>query len=399
MHRLKNSISDLALFGGTPLFQETLHVGRPNVCNRDALFRRLAEATDRLWLTNDGPLLVEMETRFAQFLEVKHCIAVANATLGLQLLAFALDLKGEVLMPSFTFIGTARAMEWQKLRIRFCDVLDSHHTLDPEVVREAMTPNVGAILGTHLWGRPCEIDPLQDIADQQGVPLIFDAAHAMGSTYKGRRIGGFGRAEVFSLHATKMINSLEGGLVTTNDDELAHRLRLARNYGIAGEDVIEGTGINAKMNEYSAAMAISNLEGYDALLAHNRSIQEAYASQLSGLRGVELLSFPNTGEHNEHYAVLRIRSRKHGVSRDVVQKLLKAEKIRCRRYFWPGCHRSYPYMHSDTHRPMPVTETLANELLQLPTGFQLGPEDAAAVGQLIRFIIENAPQLQKSMPV
>jgi dTDP-4-amino-4,6-dideoxygalactose transaminase len=397
MLRLKKSVSDLVLLGGHPLFAQTLHVGRPNVSNREALFRRLAEATDRLWLTNDGPLLLEMETRFAEFLDVKHCVAVANATLGLQMLAFALDLKGEVLMPSFTFIGTARAMEWQKLRIRFCDVLDSRHTLDPDAVRNAMTAEVGAILGTHLWGRPCEVDQLQAIADEHGLPLIFDAAHAMGSTYKGRRIGGFGRAEVFSLHATKVINSLEGGLVTTNDDQLAHRLRLARNYGIAGEDVIEGTGINAKMNEYSAAMAISNLEGYDALLAHNRSIQEAYASELDGLRGVELLSFPNTGEHNEHYAVLRITSRESAVSRDLLQRLLKAEKIRCRRYFWPGCHRSYPYMQMDAHQPLPVTETLANELLQLPTGFQLGPDDAAAIGQLIRFIVENELLLQKSM--
>jgi len=398
MNRLKNSISDLALLGGAPLFQKTLHVGRPNVCNREALFRRLAEATDRHWLTNDGPLLLEMETRFAQFLGVKHCIAVSNATLGLQLLAFALDLKGEVLMPSFTFIGTARAMEWQKLRVRFCDVLDSRHTLDPDSVRKAMTSEVGAILGTHLWGRPCEIDQLQAIADEYGLPLIFDAAHAMGSTYKDRRIGGFGRAEVFSLHATKVINSLEGGLVTTNDDQLAHRLRLARNYGIAGEDVIEGTGINAKMNEYSAAMAISNLEGYDTLLAHNRSIQEAYASELAGLRGVELVSFPNAGEHNEHYVVLRIRSKESGVTRDIVQRLLKAEKIRGRRYFWPGCHRSYPYLNMNAHRPLPVTEALADELLQLPTGLQLERDDAAAIGQLIRFIVENARLLLKSMP-
>ncbi len=188
MPHLKKSVSDLALFGGTPLFSRTLHVGRPNVLNREALFRRLREATDRLWLTNDGPLLLEMEERFAQFLEVKHCIAVANATIGLQLLAHSLDLKGEVLMPSFTFIGTARAMEWQNLRPRFCDVLDSRHTLDPKSVRRSMNPNISAILGVHLWGIPCEIDELQAIADEHGVPLIFDAAHAIGSVYKGKKL-------------------------------------------------------------------------------------------------------------------------------------------------------------------------------------------------------------------
>jgi len=213
MPHQKKSINDLALFGGEPLFKDPLYVGRPNICNREALFRRLNEATDRLWLTNDGPLLLEMEAKFAEFLEVKHCIAVANATLGLQLLAHALELKGEVIMPSFTFIGTARAMEWQGLQPRFCDVLDSRHSLDPDAVRKAITPNVSAILGVHLWGMPCEIDELQAIADEHGIPLIFDAAHAIGSVYKGKKIGGFGRAEVFSLHATKAINALEGGLV------------------------------------------------------------------------------------------------------------------------------------------------------------------------------------------
>lgn len=395
MPLLKKSVSDLALFGGTPLFSEVLHVGRPNILNRDALFRRLGEATDRLWLTNDGPLLLEMEERFAQFLEVKHCIAVANATLGLQLLAHALDLKGEVLMPSFTFIGTARAMEWQNLRPRFCDVLDSRHTLDPESVRKAMNPDVSAILGVHLWGMPCEIEQLQTIADENGVPLIFDAAHAIGSVYNGKKIGGFGRAEVFSLHATKAINALEGGLVTTNDDRLAHRIRLARNYGIVDEDVFEGTGINAKMNEYSAAMAITNLEGYEMLLSHNHSIQQAYAMALAGVNGVEMVSFKNINEHNGHYAVLRISPDKSALSRDDLKKILKSENINSRRYFWPGCHRCYPYIQSSEGEPLPVTETLSNELLQIPTGMQMTIDKAITIGKFIAFIVSRSEHLRQ----
>jgi len=388
MPPLKKSVSDLAVLGGEALFPEPLHVGRPNICNRDALFKRLGEATDRRWLTNDGPLLLEMEKRFASFLEVKHCIAVANTTLGLQLLAHVLGLKGEVLMPSFTFIGTARAMEWQGLKPIFCDVLDARHSLNPDAVRKAITPNVSAILGVHLWGIPCEIDELQSIADEHGIPLIFDAAHAIGSAYKGRKIGGFGRAEVFSLHATKAINALEGGLITTNDDDLARRLRLARNYGIAEEDVIVGTGINAKMNEFSAAMALSNLECYDKLLEHNRSLQHAYKSALSEMPAVQVTTADFINEHNSHYAVLRI-SQESPVSRDQLRRVLVAENIYARRYFWPGCHQSPPYPRWGGHAPLPVTESLSEELMQLPTGMQLSVNDAMAIGRLVVFAIQN----------
>src|SRR5215831_4990241 len=302
---MKTVVSDLAVLGGSPMFKEPLHVGRPNLSNRAALFHRLGEAADRLWFTNDGPLLLEMEETFARFFGVRHCIAVANATLGLLLVAHALRLKGDVLMPAFTFIGTARAIEWHGARPVFCDVLPDRHTLDPDAVRVAMRSEVGAILGVHLWGRPCEIDELQQLADDHGVPMIFDAAHAIGSVYRGQRVGCFGRAEVFSLHATKMINGLEGGLVTTNDDELAHRIGLARNYGILDEDVFDGTGINAKMNEFSAAMALSSLEGYDFLVRHNRGLQLAYRDGLGDAEGIALVS-AGTQEHTGHYAVLQV---------------------------------------------------------------------------------------------
>lgn len=389
MSHPKKSVADLAIFGGEPLFKERLYVGRPNICNRDALFRRLNEATDRLWLTNDGPLLLEMEAKFAEFLQVKHCIAVANATLGLQLLAHALGLKGEVIMPSFTFIGTARAMEWQGLKPRFVDVLDARHSLDPDAVRKVITPNVSAILGVHLWGMPCEIDELQAIADEHGIPLIFDAAHAIGSVYKGQKVGGFGRAEVFSLHATKAINALEGGLITTNDDALARRIRLARNYGIATEDVFEGTGVNAKMSEYSAAMGLSNLEGYAMLVAHNEMLQSEYAKVLGGTKGVQVVTAANPDEHNSHYAVLRI-SPEFGLTRDELRLILIEENIYGRRYFWPGCHRVPPYSNYPDQFAMPVTDTLTNELLQLPTGLQMQMNDARRIAELISSIGSHA---------
>jgi len=255
---VKSSIEDLAIFGGEPLFSKILHVGRPNIMNRAGVISRINQAMDRNWLSNDGPLVQELEKRFADFLQVKHCIAVTNATFGLQLAAKALNVTGEVIIPSFTFIGTAHAMAWIGLKIAFFDVLAGNHTINPEEVAAKISKNTGAIVGVHLWGNACEIDALQKTADRFDVPLIFDAAHAIGSTYKKQRLGGFGNVSVFSLHATKAINSLEGGLVTTNDDALAEKIRLLRSYGFADEDQVAMLGINTKMNEFSAAMGITN---------------------------------------------------------------------------------------------------------------------------------------------
>lgn len=384
----KTRLQDLAIFGGPSLFDHMMRVGRPSVIDQEAVFSRMRDAVERRWLSNDGPLLLEMEQAFADFLGVRHCIAVTNATLGLQLTLHELGIQGPVLMPALTFIGTAHAAMWQGMEPVFCDVLADRHTLDPAAVEAAMSPDIKAILAVHLWGRPCEIDALQEIADRWSVPLIFDAAHAMGSSYKGRKIGGFGRAEVFSLHATKGIHALEGGLITTADDSLAQKLRAARNYGFIGEDQVAGLGINAKMTEFSAAMGLANLQSYETLRSHNRALDGAYRSSLSDLPDVSMAQFDDAGQ-SHHYAVLEVAER-DGFDRDSLLAVLYAENIHARRYFWPGCHRSPPYVSRPLPPHLPVTDQLSVRLLQLPTGMQLDPAQAHAIGSLIRFCMGNA---------
>jgi dTDP-4-amino-4,6-dideoxygalactose transaminase len=383
--RKKTSLTELATSGGRPMFDEALHVGRPNILDPDALYVRIREAVDRKWLSNDGPFVLELERECARFLGVEHCVAVANATLGLQLLFRALDIRGKVLMPSFTFIATAHAAAWEGATPVFCDVLPHRHTLDPLRVREAMSDDVAAIMGVHVWGRSCEIDELQAIADEWGVPLLFDAAHAFGSSYKGSKVGAFGRAEVFSFHATKSINAIEGGLVSTNDDSLAARLRALRNFGFTGKsEMPEGLGINAKMNEFAAAMALSNLPHYDRLARHNRQLHSAYARALEGVRGIEIYE-QDSASGNGHYAVFTVAA-EAGIDRDRLIDILEAENIRARRYFWPGCHRSAPYSHEAT-ADLAMTERLLGSVFQLPTGMQLVPDDAFAIGSLIRLCV------------
>lgn len=394
----KNRIEQLAIFGGEPLFPDSLHVGRPNIMNREAVITLINQAMDRHWLSNDGPLVAEMENRFADFLQIKHCIAVANATLGLQLAAKALDVKGEVIIPSFTFIGTAHALAWIGLKVVFCDVLPENHTIDPKDVEAKISENTGAIVGVHLWGNASEIDALQKIADRFDVPLIFDAAHAIGSTYKKQRLGGFGNLSVFSLHATKAINSLEGGLMTTNDDKLAEKIRLLRNYGFVDMDQVAMLGINAKMNEFSAAMGITNLQGYDRLRVHNHELHIAYREGISGLKGISMLMPSEQEEHNYHYAVLKVDDAA-SIRRDTLHRILVAEKVCARRYFRPGCHQCPPYKHFSKNIMLPVTEQLSSTLLQLPTGLQISLEKAECLSALIRFCLEKGVEINSRLCV
>ena len=385
--------SHLAVLGGVPAFDIPLQTGRPNILDPDAVVSSVRGVMERHWLTNDGPLVQELEARFAAFQGVTHAVAVANATLGLQLAARAVGISGEVIMPSFTFVGTAHAMAWIGLRPVFCDVSADTHTLDASRVAAAITRETGAILGVHLWGRPCDIDGLGRVADAHGVPLLFDAAHATGSVSHGVPLGGFGRAEVFSLHATKSINGLEGGLVTTNDDALAERLRLLRNFGFVAEDTVVSPGINAKMNEFSAAMALSNLAGFDRLRAHNRAIREAYRDGLARLPGIRLCDDTAGEVRSGHYAVVEVLD-SAPVRRDTLCRVLAAERVIARRYFRPGCHRCQPYAAEEPRHALPVTERLGRTLLQLPTGMQLTPADATTIAGLVAHAWAEAPLVE-----
>jgi dTDP-4-amino-4,6-dideoxygalactose transaminase len=204
----KALLNDLAIFGGQVAFEERLYVGRPNIGNRKRLLERIDSILDSRWLSNDGPLVTEFEQKVAKYVGVKHCIATCNATVALEILIRALDLQGEVIIPAFTFIATAHALEWQQITPVFCDIEPRQHLLDPSRVEQAITSRTTGIIGVHLWGQICDVEALSDIANRHRLKLLFDAAHAFGSTYKNQNVGNFGNAEVFSFHATKSLTRL-----------------------------------------------------------------------------------------------------------------------------------------------------------------------------------------------
>ena len=383
-----SSAAVLAINGAPPAFSEPLHVGRPNIGEREKFLQLTGEMFDRRWLSNNGPLVLEFERRVADYMGVKHCIAMCNGTIALEIAIRALGMTGEVIVPSYTFIATAHALHWQGITPVFADIDPVTHNLDPESVRSMITPRTTGIIGVHLWGRAAAVDELQVIADEHGLQLLFDAAHAFGCSHAGRMVGSFGRAEVLSFHATKFFNTFEGGAVVTNDDELAETMRLMRNFGFAGLDNVIHPGTNGKMIEVCAAMGLTNLDYIDTVIDANRRNYHGYREALVGLPGLSVVAFDESERNNYQYVILEVTD-DCPVSRDELVAALHAENVLARKYFWPGCHRMKPYRELFPHAGLVLsnTELVADRVIVLPTGTTLGTADINLVSAIIRQVI------------
>lgn len=395
MH-IKLGIDELSCIGGSPAFLEKLHVGRPNIGDRAALLARINDLLDRRWLTNNGPYVQEFERRVADLLGVRHCIALCNATVALEIAIRALDLRGEVIVPSFTFIATAHALQWQEITPVFCDIDPATHNLDPAKVEAMITPRTTGIIGVHVWGRPCTIETLSEIAAHRGLKLLFDAAHAFGCSFGGRMIGNFGQAEVFSFHATKFLNTFEGGAITTNEDELAAKIRLMKNFGFAGYDTVIYVGTNGKMSEVSAAMGLTGLESLNEFIAINRRNYAAYQAGLQAVPGVQLIAYNEAECCNYQYVIVEVDEAAAGISRDDLVQVLHAENVLARRYFFPGCHEMEPYRSYFPRAGLclPETERLTRRVMSLPTGTSVGPKEIEAVCAIIRLAVTHSQELR-----
>jgi dTDP-4-amino-4,6-dideoxygalactose transaminase len=399
MDLIKKTIEDLAFLGGRPAFESVLHVGRPNIGDRERFSECVNDILDRRWLSNGGRYVQEFEKAIANHVGVKHCIVVNNATIALEIAIRALDLKGEVILPSFTFIATAHALQWLGVTPVFCDIDPQTYNMNPLEVESLISPRTTAILGVHVYGRPCDCDALEDIARSHNLRLFYDAAHAFGCSYKGKMIGNFGDLEVFSFHATKFLNSLEGGAIVTNNDDLAKRARRMTNFGFVNYDLVEDVGTNGKMNEVSAAMGLTNLETIDELIAVNYSNYKQYQKELNDLNGVRLVTFDEAEKNNYQYLVLEIDEASAGISRDNLTKILHAENVLARRYFYPGCHRMEPYLSlfPEASACLPVTEHTTERMLCLPTGTGISQEQIRGVSQIIRLVLMNSDQISSHM--
>lgn len=384
----------LAILGSPPTFADPMHVGRPNIPHRERFMQRINAMLDRRWLTNNGPLVKEFESRIAALTGVKHCVAMCNATVALEIAIRALQLHGEVIIPSYTFVATAHALQWQEITPVFADIDPISYNLNPASIERLLTPRTSGIIGVHVWGRACDTTAIEQIARRHRLKVIYDAAHALGCSRNGKMIGGFGSCEVFSFHATKFLNSFEGGAVVTNDEALAHQMHLMRNFGFAGYDRVLYVGTNGKLSEVCAAMGLTSLEALDEIIAINRRNYECYRTNLEDVPGIKLIHYDAGENQNYQYIVLEIEP-VAPLNRDQLVSVLHAENVLARKYFWPGCHRMEPYRSHfpHAHLLLPNTERVAPRVMVLPTGTTISCEDVYRICRIIRIGMLRADEV------
>ena len=341
----------------------------------------------------------EFERQIERLLGVKHCVAMCNATSGLQIAIRALELTGEVIVPAFTFVATPHALQWQGITPVFCDIDPRTYTIDVSKIESLITPRTTGILGVHLWGHPCDVEGLATIAERFRLKLLFDAAHAFGCSHKGKMVGHFGEAEVFSFHATKFLNSFEGGVVVTNNGALAEKMRLMSDFGFCGLDNVIHIGTNGKMSEVCAAMGITSLESMEEFVGVNRRNYHTYLRELGIIPGLKAIRYDETEKTNFQYIVFEIDENKTGITRDQLVSILVAENVIARRYFFPGCHHMEPYSSNlpDEGLALPITESLAHRVVCFPTGTSIGAAEISRIAEIVRFCFERSDEIKSKM--
>ncbi len=306
-------------------------VTRSYLPNKEKFKAYIDQIYDSGWLTNRGNLLLELERRLSAYLGVKHLILVANGSLALQVAYKALNLKGEVITTPFSFAATTNTLVWEGLNPIFVDIDPHSFNLNPTNIEQLITTKTSAIVPVHVFGNPCEVEAIQIIANKHNLKVIYDAAHAFGSQYKGQSVLNYGDISTLSFHATKLFHTIEGGAVITNDNELAKKIRLLINFGITGPTSIESIGINAKMNEFEAAMGLCVLDEIETIRAGREQVWQAYQAALQGK--VDFQQWSEHSKNNHAYAPVLFKNETELLK--VVARLQENDVIP-RRYFYPS---------------------------------------------------------------
>jgi dTDP-4-amino-4,6-dideoxygalactose transaminase len=367
----------------TPAFRELLPIVDPEGVPGEQFLEEVRGILASKQLTN-GAYVRKFEEAAAEYLGVAHCVAVSSCTAGLLLVLKALDLSGEVILPSFTFHVTAHAVVWNGLTPVFADCDAKTFCVAPEQVRAQASSRTAAILAVHLFGNSAAVKELEEIAAELRIPLIFDAAHAFGSRRHGKHVGGFGMAEVFSFSPTKLVVAGEGGLVATRDAKLAERLRAARNYGDAGNYDPEILGVNARMSEINAAMALHGLIGLDERIDRRNEIRLRYERNLRDVAGLGFQEVPEGSRSTFKDFSVIVDEKEFGHSRDWLVELLHRENIGARKYFSPPVHRQKLYGAMWDKRSLPVTDMVSDGVVSLPIYSSLTDESVDKVCEVIR---------------
>lgn len=373
-------------------FEKPIYVTRPFLPSREAFCEALQEVWESRRLTNEGPIAKRFARQLSHLFETDNVCLFSNGTLALQIALAGMGVSGEVITTPYTFVATTHALFWNKIRPVFVDIEPDTYTLDPEKVEAAITPWTTAILAVHVYGYPCRVHALADIARRHNLRLVYDAAHAFGVQVGGRPIAHFGDMSMFSFHATKLFHSLEGGMLAFRDSSLKKILDYLKNFGFENEEEVVMPGTNAKMNEIQALMGSMMLDYVDGLIDKRRQIVDVYREQLKDIPGIHLPSPPpDDVKCNNAYMPIEIHARPFGVSRDTLYNHLKDYNVHARRYFYPLVCDFACYRNVALKDPLSVAREVASRILTLPIYPELSHDDVHRICDIIAHLQRSRP--------
>lgn len=360
-----------------------IYVTKAYLPPKEEYIEKITQIWDSHILTNMGPLHQEFEEKLTEYLGVPHCLVFCNGHMSLEMAIQAMDLKGEVITTPYTFASTTHAIVRNGLTPVFCDIKKSDYTIDPDKIEALITERTCAIVPVHVYGQICEVDEIQRIANKYGLKVIYDLTHAFGERYHGKTIGNFGDASIFSFHATKNFNSIEGGAVVFEDAEYGERLYQLKNFGIMGEDNVCGVGANAKMSEFHAAMGLCNLGHLQEIWTGRKRVVERYRKALKSVSGIQILSPQENVVENYAYFPILVDEAAYGRDREWLYYELGENGIHARRYFYPLTKDFVCYQNANQKYETPVADYVTNRILTLPLYDSLPGKDVDRICQII----------------
>ena len=367
-------------------FKTPIYVTRPMLAPLNIVNKKIKEIWKSQWLTNNGPQHQLLEKEIEKTLKTKNVSLFNNGTIALLVAIKALDLKGEVITTPFTFAATPHSLFWNNLKIVFCDIYPNSMCIDVDKIESLITPKTSAILAVHVFGNPCNVYKIEEIAKKYNLKVIYDCAHAFQLEIDNKAVSDFGDINMFSFHATKLFNTLEGGCLTTKDPEIKKKIDLLKNFGILDEDHVETVGINGKLNEVQAGIGLINLKIINEERQKRKKIEEIYIKKLKDIKGVKIFKSKNVTQPSYQYFAIQINEKEYGINRDELYKKLKQYNIFSRKYFYPLCSNFSCYSNniSGKSQKLPVSNKIVNEVLSLPFYGNLKKTEIEKICQIIK---------------
>jgi dTDP-4-amino-4,6-dideoxygalactose transaminase len=367
-------------------FKEPIYVTRPLLPSMENYIDRMEDIWDSQWITNNGNQHQKLERRLNDYLKVDNLSLINNGTIALQIALKALNLKGEVITTPFTFAATPHAISWNGLKPVFCDIDPETLNIDANKIEDLITEETSAILAVHVFGTPCDVDKIEDIAEKHNLKVIYDGAHAFGTEINGTAIGYYGDITMYSFHATKLFNTIEGGALACNDGRLKEKIERIKNFGIKNKEEVVSIGTNGKMNEFQAAMGLEVLKKVEEERKKRKTIKEVYHNELEDIDGITFIPESEDVKSSQQYLVIRINEEQFGCFRDEVYERLKDYNVFSRKYFYPLCSNfdCYQDLDSADKNNLPIANKIVDQVLSLPFYGDLGTDNAKKITKIIK---------------